>query len=114
MSKGLKNRFSQKVFEFWKGIGWRYDLIDDHNDADCLHHIISPSSRFFKKGDFNKSIFNSCPLNNFRNHLYNPSLHKPETEKRLLKKVAQIIMDNGHKITERDARFYKEYKELYN
>lgn len=114
MSKGLKNRFPPEVFNFWKGIGWYRDMIDDHNDFDCFHHIISPSSMNYQKGKFNKSIFNSCPLNNQRNHLYNPNLHRTEMESRLLKKVADALLNNHYKIKEIDIEFFNHYKKLYN
>ena len=111
MSKGLKNRFPKSVFEFWDG--YYTDMIDGRNDADCLHHIMSQGSFNYKAGDFNKSIFNSCPLSNNRNHLYNTSLHKPETEKLLLKKVADVIMSTGYRLKDIDIEFYRNYKKLY-
>ena len=110
---GLKNRFPHRVFEFWQGLGWYEDLISGKNNADCLHHIISPSSSYYIPGKHNSSIFNSCPLSNFETHLYNPNLHKPEMEKKLLKKVAGILIDNGYQIKKIDVQFYRKYQKLY-
>jgi len=81
---------------------------------NAFHHIISPSSQWYKKGDFNRSILNSFPIHNHGCHLYNPDLHKPETEKRLLKQVLRILLSRGYELTKRDVEFYQAYKGLYD
>ena len=110
---GLKNRFNkdllQSVFAFHYTC-----LVCGENGADAFHHILSPSSSRFIPGNFNSSIFNACPIHNFRCHLQNFDLNKPETEKRLLKKVASAIMKTGYKLQKIDIEFYRNYKKLYD
>ncbi len=108
---GLKNRFPPAVREFW--IGWFTDMIDGRNDADCLHHIISPSSQNYVSGSHNKSILNSCPLNNNRTHLYNPELHKSYKEKELLQKILELLVKLDYKFKPIDEEFYSIYRNNY-
>lgn len=84
------------------------------NHADCLHHIISPSSVRYVQGKHNESIFNSCPLNNFECHI-GKTLHTKEMESLLLKIVFNYIMENknNYKFSENDIRFLEVYKDLY-
>ena len=104
---GLKNRFPDEVKEFWAD--WFTDMIDGMNDADCLHHIKSPCSVDYVAGDHNQSIFNSCPLNNFRNHIGHP-MHLLEKERMLIDRVGKAVMERNYKPNERDCRFLKIYK----
>ena len=109
----LKNRFNKeelaRTWTFWFRCLWC-----DKSGVDSFHHIKSPSSQDYQKGDFNKSMLNSYPIHNFRHcHLYNPLLHKKETESRLLKKVLKVLLENGYKLTHRDRRFMEVYKDSY-
>lgn len=109
----LKHRFEESdIKEAWV-FDWYYCLWCGVNHANCFHHIISPQSGRYKKGEFNKSIFNSCPLSNFICHLYNPELHKIETEKMFLRKVARKIFKAKYVLKEYDEMFLYIYKDLY-
>jgi len=113
---GLKNRFNQEdVNSFW--CGWYTDLISGKNNADCLHHIKSPSSSDYKDGEFNKSVLNTCPLNNFETHIGNGKIHLRETETMLMAKVLKIAYDKvgrgEYQFTKNDCEFIKEYKNNY-
>lgn len=110
-NRGLKNRFGNDVRIAWTS--WYKCLWCGKSGADCLHHIKSPSSRDYKKGKFNRSALNSCPLHNHSCHLYNPELHKPETEEKLLLKVFDVLGKNGYKLKEIDEDFIKNYIENY-
>ncbi|MFW6173591.1 MAG: hypothetical protein ACOC5T_07595 [Elusimicrobiota bacterium] len=108
---GLVNRFPKEVFWEWE------DYYKCHwcgeSGRDSLHHIIAPTSDVYLKGDFNKSIYNSCPIHNFKCHLYNPDLNKRETISDLLIKTFQALDVMGYEPTERDYKFVKAYKKLY-
>ena len=106
---GLKNRFPSIVREFWKEIGWSQDLWDGSMTADCLHHIKSQSSSDYKAGNHNKSVLNSCPLNNFRNHIGNGKLHHLDIEIGLLKRVFEIIQLNHYTLIKIDQDFISQY-----
>ena len=106
----LSNRFPPAVKEFW--IGHYTDMIDGRNDADCLHHILSPVSADYIPGDHNKSILNSSPLNNFRNHIGQP-MHGREKESKLLKKTLEILVRNDYEFKEVDKKFYLIYERNY-
>lgn len=105
----LKNRFP--IFPEWAG--WYICLECGENTADCLHHIISPTSKHYIKGVHNKSIYNSAPLCNHKCHLYNQELHKDYKVKELLKETFKIMEVKGHKPTTRDKKFIYYYKKLY-
>jgi len=106
---GLKNRFPPEVREFWESVSWHQDLWDGIYDADCLHHIKSPSSSDWKAGKHNKSILNSCPLNNFRNHIGNGEIHHINVEKELALRVLQSLQNYDYVLTEIDQKFLDEY-----
>ena len=110
---GLKNRFNQEKL---KSI-WCFNnkcLWCEKPAPDAFHHIISPSSPKYKKGHFNNSILNACPIHNGGCHLYNPELHKEVNEKRLLIKVIKYLVKNDYGFTQKDIEFYKAYRELYS
>jgi hypothetical protein len=73
---------------------------------------MSPSSIRFKDGEFNTSMLNSCPLNNFDCHL-NQNLHSEEIEKLLAQRVITSLLKSGYEMTEKDVEFYKQYPYLY-
>jgi hypothetical protein len=74
---------------------------------------MSSSSPRFVEGDFNDSILNSCPINNWKCHLDNSALHFPENEKILLRKTIKILLKGGYELKEKDLQFYKAYRNLY-
>lgn len=106
----LSNRFDKnEVKSFW---AFHYfDIMDDKNDADCLHHIKSPQSQDYIEGEHNTSVLNSCPLNNFRNHIHK-NLHDIKTETKLIKEVIRIALQNEYRFNEKDVEFLKKYKIL--
>src|ERR1700749_3010740 len=69
---GLKNRFPDKVRKVW--IYHIHCLYCSKNMWDTLHHIISPGSSLYIPGPHNKSIFNSCPIHNYKH----PNDPKPQ------------------------------------
>jgi hypothetical protein len=107
----LKNRFPAKVRNTW--LGWTTCIECGENTADCLHHIITPTSKFYIKGNHNKSVYNSIPLCNFKCHLYNSELHKEYKIRELLHATFKIMEHKGYKPTKRDKLFIYYYKELY-
>jgi len=110
--KGLKNRFSKDIKFDWS---FHYScMVCGKNNFDVLHHIISPTVRYYKTGKFNESIFNSCPIHNAKCHLYNEGfLHKDENIKMLLNKVYDTLVDMGYVFKPIDKEFIKQYIDLY-
>ena len=111
-NKGLKNRFNKNELSS----AWAYHfscLWCGRAMPDAFHHIKSPSSSDYKKGNFNSSILNACLIHNHGCHLYNPELHKLETEKMLLRKVVEFLIEAGYKLKQKDIDFLDAYKELY-
>ena len=111
MKNSLSNRFPAKVRNHW--LGWSTCLECKENTADCLHHIISPTSKFYIKGEHNKSIYNSAPLCNFQCHLYNSELQREYKIKELLHSTFAILDYQDYKPTKQDKLFIYYYKELY-
>ncbi len=103
----LKNRFTEEVKEFWAF--WFQDLWDGKNDADCLHHIKSPSSSDYKSGKHNQSVLNSCPLNNFRNHIGNGIIHNKNVEVELCMRVLKVVQDKQYVLKDNDLKFLEVY-----
>ena len=109
----LKNRFPKNIRYVWED--WHSCLVCNANKWDALHHIISPSSMLFVPGDHNKSIYNSCPIHNFKCHIDNESLSKKKTIKRLLKKNSTALRFLGYKPeTEKQKERDREFKKVYN
>ncbi len=109
---GLQNRFSPKTRAIW--IYWYSCLVCGMNGIDALHHIVSPSSHLHKNGDFNNSVYNSCPIHNMKCHIGNETLlYKDETIKMLLKKTRDALHWEGHVPDKNDLVFLKEYAHLY-
>ena len=117
---GLQYRFSPLDKEVW--FFWHKCMWCSKNRWDCLHHIISPSSRGHQHGDFNCSILNSSPMHNHGCHLDNPELHKREMEIKLLEKTMTALAYAHYKVKELDRQFintyqkthYKHFKNLLN
>ncbi len=121
----LQNRFPPEIEQFWNG--WHRCLNPDcigikergfqYNHADCVHHIISPTSFCYFAGDFNESVFNSAPVNNWDCHL-GKSMQNRRMQKYLLNEVRRIIMDRVRKkeyyLTEKDKKFLLVYNDLYD
>lgn len=106
----LSNRFNKEELQS----AWTYNhkcFWCGKNGADAFHHIMSPSSCYYKKGDFNKSPLNSFPIHNDICHLYNSELHKRESE--LLIKTLKYLLKNDYYITLRDVEFFCMYEWLY-
>lgn len=106
----LQNRFPSEVFEWWTG--FYTCLMCGRSHANTLHHIISPTSNSYVKGNHNRSIYNSCPVNNNDCHLYKP-LHNFAKEKELLLKVKDVIDRAKYKPNETDNQFLKVYEKYY-
>ena len=115
---GHSNRFSPKVEQFWKSLGWWECLSNWNgkfcrkNHADCLHHIISPQSSGYIKGKHNESIYNSAPVNNWDCHIHK-SMHIEKNERELLKEVKRILDLNGYEPDDNDKKFLEVYKDYY-
>ncbi|MDA3815264.1 MAG: hypothetical protein PF549_02765 [Patescibacteria group bacterium] len=107
----LSNRFPNKVFVAW--MDWYSCFECGQNTADALHHIISPSNKYYIKGRHNKSVLNSALLCNFKCHLYNPELHKEYKTKEYLAKTFKIMSDNNYDFGKIDSEFLDIYKKLY-
>jgi len=114
-NRGLSNRFPNEVREAW--IFWHDCLVCGKNNYSALHHIISPTVRFYKKGLFNKSALNSCPIHNdMKCHLYNESyLHDDKIVKKLLLKVyAILLIQQKYQLRPIDKDFLFVYRKLYD
>ncbi len=83
------------------------------NQWDCLHHIISPSSRGHKPGKFNASLLNSSPMHNRGCHIDNGELHHRDVEIKLLEKTMTVFSYEGYKMTELDKEFTDTYRESH-
>lgn len=103
----LKNRFPEEVLVFWSG--WSFDLSElGHRVSNAIHHIISPSSNRYQEGEFNESIFNTCPIDNLKNHI-GQAMHTKEKEDILLERVMTVLIDRDWKLTNIDKQFLKTY-----
>lgn len=111
-SHGLQNRFPPEVRQQWH---WWYScLVCGKNGIEDLHHIISPSTRYYVAGDHNRSILNSCPIHNRVCHINNDSyLHRQDVTTMLLDKVVEALDFLGYVWNERDKKFFIAYKHLY-
>lgn len=109
----LKNRFDPNdISDVWAFDYFRCMWCGKPH-ANCFHHVKSPSSSDYVKGDFNSSILNACPLNNFDCHLYIPELHTLENEKTLLKKIIKKVLESGYVLKDKDKKFIEAYQGLY-
>jgi len=112
MAKTLSDRFNeteaQRAWGFQNHCHWCGE-----SGWDSIHHIVSPQSECHKKGSFNASLLNSAPMHNEGCHLYNAELHKPENEKRLLRKTLLLLTTNGYRFTKKDHTFYHIYQHLF-
>jgi len=129
---GLKNRFSPEVRGEW--IFWYSCMLCGLNKFDALHHIISSSSRHWKEGKHNESIYNSCPIHNElhpsaqhlktlgrsgygitkRCHIGNDDyLQKDMVISALITKVKKALDDAGYIPNENDRQFLFVYRHLY-
>ncbi len=110
---GLKNRFSTKTRNEW--LDWYSCMICGRNKQDVLHHIVSPSSRHYIAGEHNVSVFNSCPIHNYKCHIGNEGwLYNEKNITTLLKKTAEALESLGYIVNENDRDFLRVYAFLYN
>lgn len=78
------------------------------NRSDCLHHILG------RRGEYNNSILNAAPVNNFLCHInIHPILKKRENIEKLLQKTVQYLLENGYKFNDTDKMFLAENREYY-
>lgn len=109
---GLQNRFNQE--ELNRVWGFHFSCLwCGKSHPDCFHHIKSLSSQDYQKGYFNRSVLNSCPINNFDCHLNNGELHKLENEKMLLGKVKDCLLKSDYQLKQIDRIFMKTYRKMY-
>ena len=107
----LSNRFPDEVFAEWQD--WYICLICGKNTGSALHHILSPSNKYYVKGNHNRSVYNSALLCNETCHLYNPELHREYMTRRLLSATKEIMAIQGYLPREIDYNFFEIYKQLY-
>ncbi len=89
-------------------------MVCGKNRIDALHHIVSPSSHFYVKGEHNKSALNSCPIHNHGCHVGNEAfLYRDSTIRTLLKKTIDALEFEGYVFTETDREFLEVYSDLY-
>jgi len=87
-----------------------------------LHHIISPTVRYYKKGDHNRSVLNSAPLHNYGRDIGDESchigrdgwLHKGDQLAMLLAKTMRALQEMDYEFDDRDAEFLKVYGHVYD
>ena len=106
-NNGLQNRFAKGdtlVWMFWYQCMWCGE-----NRWDCLHHIISSSSRDHQHGTFNESILNSSPMHNEKCHINNGELHHREVEIKLLEKTMTALAYDDYILTNLDREFITAY-----
>lgn len=112
INRGLSNRFPHSVRRVW--IYWYSCLLCGKNQWDALHHIISPSVRFYVKGKHNKSILNSCPIHNQGCHIGKEDvLCSDEKIRELLRATRDALEFMGYKLKPIDIEFSMLYSELY-
>lgn len=109
----LSDRF--EWFDLINAWGENYSLCHwcGEPGANAFHHIVSPNTAGYKKGEFNQSLLNSCPIHNFECHVGNGRLGKEENQSMLLKKTIKALLKRNYEFKEIDVEFYQEYKEMY-
>ncbi len=111
-NNGLSNRFPSFVRHAWHF--WYSCLVCGGNRIDALHHIIPPTVRWYVKGDHNRSVYNSCPIHNFKCHIGNDWwLHKEDNLRGLLRKTADALQWLGYHPNDVDFEFLRIYRHLY-
>ena len=131
---GLKNRFPDEVRNLW--LDWHECMVCGYNQPDVLHHIISPSSPFYKAGKHNESALNSCPIHNYAHpncyemvkqglmgfgvtqpcHVGNEAwLHDGKNASMLLRKVYEVLrFDLEYQLKPIDEQFIETYSKVYS
>jgi len=111
-NSGLSNRFDNETRHQW--LYWYDCMICAMNGIDALHHIISPSTRFYVQGDHNKSVLNSCPIHNQKCHIGKDGyLHREDVMRELLSKTLLAQIKLGYRANARDRVFADIHKDLY-
>jgi len=109
-NNGLQNRFPAGTREKW--FWWYECMVCGENTFDALHHIISPACKEYKKGNFNHSVLNSCPICNLKCHIgKDGELHAQIPE--LLGKTKRALESLHYKLTPLDRKFLEVYADLY-
>lgn len=89
-------------------------MICGRNQIDTLHHIVSPSSRFYVDGEHNASVFNSCPIHNFVCHIGNEAyLYSEDGIRTLLRSTREALEAMGYALKPIDKEFLRIYADLY-
>lgn len=131
---GLRNRFPDWVRLVW--IDWYSCFVCNMNQWEVLHHIMSPSNRFYVDGEHNESVFNSCPVHNYTHpsgdymrkqggkgfgitdscHIGNDGyLHSEEVTKKLLNEIAETLLFEMYYVPKPvDIDFVRHYAHLYS
>lgn len=134
-NRGLQNRFPPEVRQTWEAMNWTECGVCEMNGCDVLHHIISPTVRYYVGGTHNESIFNSCPIHNQLHpsafqfakqgmsgfgitkscHIGNDTyLHRDDILKKLLWRTAEALDGYGYVATKNDKEFLRVYGFLYS
>ncbi len=109
---GLSNRFSAETRNEWQY--WYSCHVCGMNRIDALHHILSPSSRHYRRGEHNESVLNSCPIHNQVCHVGNEAfLYDEKNIKMLLAKTRSALKELGYALKPIDLAFLEIYAELY-
>lgn len=95
------------------------------NQWNVLHHIISPSFYLYKDGKHNESVFNSCPIHNYKHpdavgempdcHIGNEAwLFKIENVRQLLRQVFELQIEHySYEPEANDIDFLVVYADVY-
>lgn len=107
---GLQNRFPKGTREKWL---WWYECLEcGQNTWDALHHIISPTSEYYVKGNHNRSVLNSCPICNNKCHIgHEDKLHAEIPE--LLGKSKRALESLHYQLKPIDKEFMRIYSHVY-
>lgn len=121
---GLRNRFSQETRNLWI---YHYScLVCGMNQWDALHHVISPSFYLYIDGKHNESVFNSCPIHNYKHpdvggetdncHIDNEAwLFKLGNVKHLLRTIFELqVKSYQFEPKENDIDFLVVYFDIYD
>jgi len=93
---------------------WYACMICGKNQIDCLHHILSESSRLYIDGAHNESTYNSSPVHNQICHIGNEAfLYDSDNIKMLLKKTRDALTEMGYSPKPVDKEFLRIYAHLY-
>jgi hypothetical protein len=99
----LRNDFTTETKDLF---AWCYQCFwCGQNGWDCFHHIL---------GRVSNSPLNACPIHNMKCHIHNGELSKFSTEKMLLKRTLEYLLENNYELTQQDIDFMKSYSTHYD